>query len=512
MEPSSDAGAQPGDLRVGDPAIVPANDGRAPSAPFRLREDADVLRAVRRVGEDYWPEGIAPQQEGAQESGPCAASAAAPEVGPIPSPPPPEVPVAVSTGMSVVSVAGAPGRADGGGAPQPTSAAGPALVASAPWGEAGGFPRAPKSQMDFGPKGPIFFEAAKDPLSILMAVLLAGALGGLGAYLGWRLGGQEAARQTREGLEQRLASARGESEAREQEQAKQLQEARARVAEVERANAALELQGKEREKAGAAAQAAAQALQEQIEALKKEKAEGDGTAGKVADLVTLRGEQERLAGLLREAVGEACEVGTDGPYVFVRPKVPLYGEGSNKPGQAMVDAMKKVVGVAKAYGGPYRLQVEGHTDASPGPTVAGPGSNLHAGAMRALDIAQVLVDAGVPAPKMAIVSQGEAFPVRAGADAGAAKANRRVEIVFAPTRNVIASAPEPATPADAPVPRAVPVAMEPPAGAPAPKPVPTPAPAPAAVAAPPPPAQEPVPEAPAVIESGTAAEPVKPRL
>lgn len=514
MEPSSETGAQPGEMRRDEGAVAPVPGDRAPGRPFRVGEGADLPRAMRRVGEAYWPEGVVPEPGGDGDfpeavepdraGGGVAPFPESPPVPPPPPPMPPPMPVAAvaavpPTEAAPIGAVGAPGIGGPADAMRPEGGAAPAMLSGGTWGEAGGFPRPPKSQVVADVRGPVFFDAAKDPVSILMAVLLAGVVGGLGTYLGWRLGAQEAAQKTREETERRLALASGEWGAREQELSKQLQEARARVAEVERANAAVETQGKEREKALAALQAAAQAQQEQIEALKKAQSDGEGASARVADLVALRGEQERLLGLLREAVGEACEVGADGAYVFARPKAPLYAEGTGKPSDAVIGAIKKVAGVVKAYDGPYRLQVEGHTDASPGPTAAGQGSNLHAGAMRALDIAQVLVDSGVPASKMTLVSQGEAFPLRTGDGPAVAKANRRVEIIFAPTRAVVATALEVAPPAggagETRAPRAVPVVD-----------VPAPAAAPAT------PARDPVPAAPAVIEAGTTPEVPKPQL
>lgn len=513
MEPSSEAGAQAGDMRRGEGAVVPTTEGRGPGLPFRLKEDADLPGAVRRVGEDYWPEAMG----AAEATAPLPPIPGPPSLAPIAPTPPTEIPPVAGAPVPPpppmpMPAAAAPGERLGEGdsgavppaPPGPPPAPGlPSPVAQAPvaWGEAGGFPRPPKSVAVPDVRGPVFFEALKDPVSILMAVLLAAVVGGMGAYLGWRLGGEEALRHARQETEKRLISATAEAEARQSELEKQLQEARARVAEIERANAVIEQQGKEREKALAAAQAMIGPLKEEIEGLKQAKAAGEGASAEVGDLVALRGEQGRLVGLLREAVGEACEVGEDGPYVFVRPKAPLYAEGSNKPAEAIIEAMKKVAGVAKAYGGPYRLQVEGHTDSSPGPTVAGQGSNLHAGAMRALDVAQVLADAGVSAATMSLISQGEAFPVRAGADAAASKANRRVEIVFAPTRTVVPTAPaapvaEPlapaggaASPAETPeAPRAIPVVTIPPEAQTPPAP------------------NDPAPEAPAVIQTGTVRE------
>ncbi len=517
MEPSSEAGAQAGDMRRGEGAVVPATEGRGPGLPFRLKENADLPGAVRRVGEDYWPEAMG----AAEAPAPLPPIPEPPSLAPLAPMPPPEMspisplpvaPVQQPPPMLPMPAAPAPGALLGEGdrvavppAPPglPPAPALPSPVPPSPvaWGEAGGFPRPPKSVAVPDVRGPVFFEALKDPVSILMAVLLAAVVGGMGTYLGWRLGGEETLRQAREETEKRLISATADAEARHSELEKQLQEARARVAEIERANAVLEQQGKEREKALAAAHAMIGPLKEEIEGLKQAKAQGEGASAQVGDLVALRGEQGRLVGLLREAVGEACEVGEDGPYVFVRPKAPLYAEGSNKPAEAIIEAMKKVAVVAKAYGGPYRLQVEGHTDSSPGPTVAGQGSNLHAGAMRALDVAQVLADAGVPAAKMSLISQGEAFPVRGGADAAASKANRRVEIVFAPTRTVVATAPAApvaetlapaggaASPAEMPeAPRAIPVVTIPPEAQTPPAP------------------NDPAPEAPAVIQTGTVRE------
>jgi hypothetical protein len=122
--------------------------------------------------------------------------------------------------------------------------------------------------------------------------------------------------------------------------------------------------------------------------------------------------------------------------------------------------------------------------------------------MRALEIAQVFSDAGIPASKMALISEGEAFPRRAGKDAESVKVNRRVELVFAPSRKIDAVAAE-VSPSGGgagavTVPRAVPVKPETDAQSGG-----------ATTSAPPAAAREPAPEAPAVIKAETTREPAQ---
>ncbi|GEM_PF-5089461 len=514
MEPIKKAGVHPDDVRNADIAGSLGGDLPPVRAPFRVTEGEAVPWAVRRVGDAYWPAGTLPPEEPVSEPATGVAASEPSDAGRVESiaPPSPPVPVGPPSGATAVppdAVVTAGASVPGAGtAPQAESVAGVAsspVVAGGSWGEAGGFPRPPKSRAEVVARGPIFVEALKDPLSIVMAVLLGGLAGGFGAYLGWRLGAEQEAKLVRGEAEKQVNAVRAESEARQKDLDNKLRAAEGRVADIARANAVLETQGRERANALAEARAASAALQGQMDALKKAQAEGEGAAGRVADLVTLRTEQERLQGLLLGAVGDTCEVGTDGPYVFVRPKVPLYGEGSGKPAEAVVDAMKKVAGVVKAYDGPYRLHVEGHTDASPGPTVAGQGSNLYAGAMRALEIAQVFADAGIPASKMALLSEGEAFPRRAGKDAESVKVNRRVELVFAPSRKVEIVAAEVSPPGGgagtAAVPKAVPVKPE--TGAQAQSGGTT-------SSAPPAAAREPAPVAPAVIKAETTREGAQP--
>jgi len=484
------------------------------------------------VGDTYWPAGISPDPVQIQEDSEPRPTAAASGDQPKPS-------VAEGPAQQVPDM----GKQVGGTA-----------VAGGTWGEAGGFPRVPKRQGEVTPRGPVWLDALKDPISIVMAVALAGLMGGFGAYLGWRMAAQQEAARLQRDADNKVSAARAEFEVRQKALETDLEGARSRLADVERANAAMEKQGKEGTKAVAEAKGALAALQQKFDALQKTQAQNEERAQSVADLLALRGEQARLVGSLQEVVGDVGEVGTDGPYVFVRLKTRLYAENSSRPAEAVVAAVKKVAAFAKAYEGPYRLHAEGHTDANPGPTAAGEGSNLHTGAMRALDIARVLVDAGVAPSRVALLSQGEAFPLRASKTDDSVGINRRVELVFAPSRTIAPVAvEEPAPPVTtAEIPKAVPVAptavpaipVAPaavPAAAPAtvapaptttvapaptttvaPAPTTTVAPAPATTVAPAPAtvapavpvatprAREPVPVAPAVIKSGTPRERVKP--
>lgn len=472
MENTQEAG-------VGSGAGLPGETLPQSRVPFAVGENAPIRSGPRPVGDAYWPAGIERPSEaiemrsgGGDVKNPQIQEAKPPATVPEVPTVPRQNPVAATTNAGS-------------------------------WGEAGGFPKAPQRQAPIAPRGPIFFDAIRDPICIIMAVVLAGLIGGVGAYLGWRLGAQREAARMRAETENRVASAKAEFEGRLKTVDGELEGARARLADLERANAALDAQGKEREKANADAKAALGALQAKFDALTKSQAENESASRRVADLMPLRAEQERLMKLLQEAVGDGCEVGTDGPYVFVRPKTKLYADNSNRPADAVIGLMKKVAEFEKTYQGPYRLHVEGHTDSSPGPTAAGEGSNLHAGAMRALDIARVLVEAGLPASSVTLQSQGEAFPLRTGKGDDSVATNRRVELIFAPTRTVAAIAvEEPAQPtqavkpAEAPnVPRAMPVA-------PAAQVIPS---APAQATG----AREPTPRAPAIIRAGTAREPAK---
>jgi chemotaxis protein MotB len=75
------------------------------------------------------------------------------------------------------------------------------------------------------------------------------------------------------------------------------------------------------------------------------------------------------------------------------------------------------------------LRVDGHTDSDPIATPQFP-SNWELSTARALSVVHALVDAGIPAKRLAATGFGEYYPLTAGQTEAAKAKNRRIEFKF----------------------------------------------------------------------------------
>ncbi len=105
------------------------------------------------------------------------------------------------------------------------------------------------------------------------------------------------------------------------------------------------------------------------------------------------------------------------------------------PGSAELsaDGRANVTQVAKllAKRSDREFQVEGHTDSDPIATDAFP-SNWHLGSARAINVVQVMIEAGLQADQVSAATFADTRPVATNeADGGKAK-NRRIEVVLLP--------------------------------------------------------------------------------
>src|SRR5262249_49684578 len=111
-----------------------------------------------------------------------------------------------------------------------------------------------------------------------------------------------------------------------------------------------------------------------------------------------------------------------------------FNKATLKPGSR--EKLSKLAGILIAYPGPYRLQIEGHTD-----SVGSDEYNLRLSQDRAESVRSFLVLGGVAADRIAQVrGLGKSLPVASNDTAEGRQMNRRVEIVIsdlAPTVTTI---------------------------------------------------------------------------
>ncbi|MCR9145148.1 MAG: OmpA family protein [bacterium] len=123
-----------------------------------------------------------------------------------------------------------------------------------------------------------------------------------------------------------------------------------------------------------------------------------------------------------------------GRMIIVLPSDVLFDSGS----AAISDDGRKTLGeVARVLAGvDRRFQVEGHTDSKP---IRGGRykSNWELGAARAIHVAGLIIDGGVPETRISAATFGETRPVASNDDSTGRRANRRIEIVVVPELNVI---------------------------------------------------------------------------
>jgi chemotaxis protein MotB len=104
----------------------------------------------------------------------------------------------------------------------------------------------------------------------------------------------------------------------------------------------------------------------------------------------------------------------------------LFASAEAKLDAAAAPTLKELAGVLAAL--PNALHVEGHTDNVPIATAQFP-SNWELSSARAAAVARLLIDAGVPAGRVAVLGYGDTRPLVANDDADARARNRRVNVL-----------------------------------------------------------------------------------
>ncbi len=163
-------------------------------------------------------------------------------------------------------------------------------------------------------------------------------------------------------------------------------------------------------------------------ALEKQKAEDARAASANLDQAfsALQSDIQKLAGSSHGAVEYV--MGPDGPVVRIHDRV-LFPSGSAKLTEAGKTLLNELVPSLLEAGRAFR--VEGHTDDQPLKVHAKdfPGGNLQLSAARALGVARLLIEKGLPAEQVSIAGYGPWRPVADNGTQDGRAQNRRVEIV-----------------------------------------------------------------------------------
>lgn len=102
-----------------------------------------------------------------------------------------------------------------------------------------------------------------------------------------------------------------------------------------------------------------------------------------------------------------------------------FNQGTLKPEAR--DKLSQLAGILKTYSGPFRLDIEGHTD-----TIGTDEYNLRLSQVRADAVRAYLIQAGVPSERLTPArGLGKAVPIGSNDTAEGRRMNRRVEIVIA---------------------------------------------------------------------------------
>lgn len=121
--------------------------------------------------------------------------------------------------------------------------------------------------------------------------------------------------------------------------------------------------------------------------------------------------------------------GPEGPVVRIQDQI-LFRSGSQSVSNEGKALLAKLAPTLLSSGA--KLRVEGHTDSDPVKVSADkyPHGNLDLSAERALEVASLLIEDGVPAERVSLAGYGEFRPVAANDTPEGKKKNRRVEIVL----------------------------------------------------------------------------------
>ena len=121
--------------------------------------------------------------------------------------------------------------------------------------------------------------------------------------------------------------------------------------------------------------------------------------------------------------------GPGGPILRIRDKI-LFSSGQHRiteDGAAIVRSLARELAPLGR-----RIRVEGHTDNVPVKRSADtyPRGNLQLSSQRAVEVAALLIEGGLPAEHVSATGYGEWRPIASNASAGGRATNRRVEIAI----------------------------------------------------------------------------------
>ena len=138
--------------------------------------------------------------------------------------------------------------------------------------------------------------------------------------------------------------------------------------------------------------------------------------------------REAMAGLVRSGDVEFLD-GPEGPVLRIRNQV-LFASGSasvSRKGHGILEAVaQEIVDIGHA------VEVVGHTDNQPVKVRAAefPRGNLQLSARRAVEVASLLIESGVPAETVSVGGRGSWNPISSNDDDDGRARNRRVELII----------------------------------------------------------------------------------
>jgi chemotaxis protein MotB len=197
------------------------------------------------------------------------------------------------------------------------------------------------------------------------------------------------------------------------EQSEIAESARAQLALMNKQMAALRQQLNALNAALEASEAEAEKKDVQIEALGQRL--NAALAGKVQELARYRSE---FFGRLREVIGNRNDVRIVGDRFVLQSEL-LFAKSKAEIGEAGKRELAKLA----------TTLLDGHTDSDPIATPQFP-SNWELSTARALSVVHALVDAGIPAKRLAATGFGEYYPLTASQTEAAKAKNRRIEFKF----------------------------------------------------------------------------------
>ena len=213
------------------------------------------------------------------------------------------------------------------------------------------------------------------------------------------------------------------------EQSEIAESARAQLALMNKQMAALRQQLNALNAALEASETEAEKKDIQIEALGQRL--NAALAGKVQELARYRSE---FFGRLREVIGNRDDVRIVGDRFVLQSEL-LFAKSKAEIGEAGKRELAKLattlleIAIKMPGDIDWILRVDGHTDSDPISTPQFP-SNWELSTARALSVVHALVDAGIPAKRLAATGFGEHYPLTSGTTEAAKAKNRRIEFKF----------------------------------------------------------------------------------